>query len=93
MIAKINYFEIRGKWNIVVVLYDDKVSITNKRWERSEPKSFNFSWDVEFVISKETKELLDTKLYISELTYVTEVAEEEKLSLLNILKDLYHPIQ
>jgi len=93
MSAKINYFEIRGKWNVIIKLYDDKISVTNKRWERSAPESFNFCWDVEFIINKETKDLIDTKLYISELSYVNEVTDEEKSNLHHLLRELYIPIQ
>jgi len=92
MNAKINYFEIRGKWNIVIALQDEKISITNKRWERSDPKSFNFCWDEEFILSKETKDLIETKLCISEISYVTEVAEEDKASLIQTVKELYIPM-
>jgi len=92
MSAKINYFEIRGKWNVIIKLCDDKISVTNKRWERSAPECFNFCWDVEFIINKETKDLMDTKLCISEISYVNEVSEEEKSNLFHLLRELYNPI-
>jgi len=92
MMAKINYFEIRGKWNIIILLNDDKISITNKRWERSEPPKFNFCWDNEFILNKDTYQLIEAKLCISEITYLNEVSDDDKTSLLNILKDLYRPV-
>jgi hypothetical protein len=93
MNAKINYFEIRGKWNVIINVGDDKITIINKRWERSAPEIFHFCWEIEYILNKETKELMDTKLFISEISYLTEVTQDEKLRLLDVLKDLYKPVK
>jgi len=89
MKAKINYFEIRGKWNIVINIKEDKISIHNKRWERSAPEAFNFCWDIEYVLDKGNYSMIDTKMRVLEIVYIKEVPEEQKQFLIENLSPLY----
>jgi len=90
--VELNYFEIRGRWKVLVESFDDKIVVTNKRWERSAPEGFNFKWEVSFVLNKQCTELLNTSISVSNIEYTVEgVTDEEKGQLLELLKDLYRP--
>jgi len=78
MKAKLSYFEIRGKWNIIVNIKEDKISIHNKRWERSAPEAFNFCWNVEYILDRANYTMIDTKLHISSIDYLKDDFPDEQ---------------
>jgi len=90
MKAKTTYFEIRGKWNITVYIKEDRITIHNRRWERSAPEAFNFCWDIDFILDREKYTLIDSKLQIADIVYIKEVSEESKQELIENLKGLYN---
>jgi len=90
--AKLNYFEIRGKWEIVIEFKDDGITITNRRWERSHPELFNFCWEITFFLNKEATALQNTKIEITDIEFVKEIPDEEKSKYITLLNQVNKPI-
>jgi hypothetical protein len=85
--AKINYFEIRGKWDIDIQFTETNTIITNKRWERSSPEAFNFCWEVSFILNKEATKLENTELSISQIEYIKDQTDEQKDKYYKVMKN------
>jgi len=87
----INYFEIRGKWDVIIKFNENNITVTNKRWERSSPEAFNFCWDVSFILNTEATKLIDTKLEISKIDFITEISEEQREIYMEVMRPFYNP--
>jgi len=84
-VHQINYFEIRGKWDVIIQFNENNVTVTNKRWERISPDAYNFCWEVSFILNLEATKLVDTKLIISQIDTVKEVSEDLKSKFFEIV--------
>jgi hypothetical protein len=90
MSANINYVEMRGKWDIIITVRNDNtISVINKRWERSHPELFQFCWNLEFIIQKNSKELQDVKLYISSVVFQDMATDDDRMKVMSAVKDIY----
>jgi len=90
--SEVNYFEIRGKWKIDIEEFHDKILVSHKRWERSDPEGFNFKWELGFILGKEDAQLINTNLNITKIRYTSdEVTDDLKGQLLELIKDIYKP--
>jgi len=74
--AKLNYFEIRGKWNITIKFCSDKIVVTNRRWERTSPETHHFSWDLNITLNKDATKVTDTTLYVKDIVEMMEEISE-----------------
>jgi len=82
--------DMRGSWRIDIIVDTDKVTVIHSKRERSfedNPSDyFEFGWSLAMVFDKEVSDLLETLLFIEDISYGCDVQNDKKVKIRESMK-------